>query len=295
MAAKLSPQEHDDNQKMMKPWRPWIPSIDDLWDAYEKLKTNFDDGIYKGTTATLLDVLAFVSTWHVWKLPLVHKWLLCIFSIVLLGLRKMEHFYMLGCQKIPTWLKTKIDVLKIPVLLHKAQDLLEDILEKLENLPSSTEVEDVRSWVPTVPSVSDLKSAYGRIKCNFADGTTFLDGFKSTFNDATSILGSWNFWRSSIGQFILGFSLTLAEEGVLGMVKLYQWVLSKSPSISDYMMQLAGFIHDLRDKMVPEQLENGQQLVAQESNDSQIFDEDHEKSRADQEEEDLASEQDEQE
>ena len=66
------------------------------------------------------------------------------FITVLLGLRKMEHFYMLGCQKIPTWLKTKIDVLKIPVLLHKAQDLLEDILEKLENLPSSTEVEDVR-------------------------------------------------------------------------------------------------------------------------------------------------------
>ena len=80
MAAQISePQELD--KKVIKPWRPWVPSIDDVWDAVEKVKANYANGFYRGTTSTILDFMVFVSTWQVWKLPFVHNWLLFIFSL----------------------------------------------------------------------------------------------------------------------------------------------------------------------------------------------------------------------
>ena len=116
MATAMSTREND-NQMMTRAWRPWIPSIDDLWDAYEKVKTNYTNGIFKGTTATLIDVLSFVSTWQVWRLPLIHKWLLCMVSIgnlraiflllnpALTGLLSCSS---LGCQKTRGFLHTRL-------------------------------------------------------------------------------------------------------------------------------------------------------------------------------------------
>jgi len=265
MATAMSTREND-NQMMTRAWRPWIPSIDDLWDAYEKVKTNYTNGIFKGTTATLIDVLSFVSTWQVWRLPFIHKWLLCMVSIVLLGVRKLEDFYIRGCQKLPPWLRSKIERLRISVHLHKAEDVLEHILEKLENLPSNStvEVDNIRSWIPAIPSSTDLKSASGRIKSNFTQGSIF-NGIKLTCNDTVSVLAAWNFWKSSIGQFLLGFSLTLVEEGVLAILKFYQWV-SIYLSVIVYLTRLADSIHNFRDQVAPAaQLDNGHAaLLAQE-------------------------------
>ena len=82
MAAEMTTRENDNQMFKTRDWqRPWIPSIDDLWDAYEKVKTNYTNGIFKGTTATIIDALSFVSTWQVWRVPFIHKWLLCMVSI----------------------------------------------------------------------------------------------------------------------------------------------------------------------------------------------------------------------
>jgi len=254
----MTTRENDNQMFKTRDWqRPWIPSIDDLWDAYEKVKTNYTNGIFKGTTATIIDALSFVSTWQVWRVPFINKWLLCMVSIVLLGTRKLEDVYIRGCQKLPPWLRGKLEHLKISVHLHKAEDVLEDILEKLENLPSTTnvEVDNIRSWIPAIPTSTDLKSASGRIKSNFTQGSVF-NGIKLTCNDTVSILAAWNFWSSSIGQYLLGFSLTLVEEGVLAILKFYQWI-SIYLSLVVYLTRLADFIHNFRQQVVPAKLDNG--------------------------------------
>ena len=204
-----------------------------------------------------------------------------------MGVRKLEDFYIRGCQKLPPWLRSKIERLRISVHLHKAEDVLEHILEKLENLPSNStvEVDNIRSWIPAIPSSTDLKSASGRIKSNFTQGSIF-NGIKLTCNDTVSVLAAWNFWKSSIGQFLLGFSLTLGklirnkytyqgnyllsisitvEEGVLAILKFYQWV-SIYLSVIVYLTRLADSIHNFRDQVAPAaQLDNGHAaLLAQE-------------------------------
>ena len=193
-----------------------------------------------------------------------------------MGTRKLEDVYIRGCQKLPPWLRGKLEHLKISVHLHKAEDVLEDILEKLENLPSTTnvEVDNIRSWIPAIPTSTDLKSASGRIKSNFTQGSVF-NGIKLTCNDTVSILAAWNFWSSSIGQYLLGFSLTLGklirnkiwvsilkgffitvEEGVLAILKFYQWI-SIYLSLVVYLTRLADFIHNFRQQVVPAKLDNG--------------------------------------
>ena len=51
---------------------------------------------------------------------------------------------------------------------------------------------------------------------------------------------------------------------MLAILNLYQWIVSKIPSFSDYTTRLAKSIHDLRDKMIPTRLENGHHMPAQE-------------------------------
>ena len=59
------------------------------------------------------------------------------------------------------------------------------------------------------PTTTDLKSAYVRVKHNFVQGRTVYEGVKRTFSDAISVVGAWTFWSSSVGQFLLGFVLTI--------------------------------------------------------------------------------------
>ena len=52
----------------------------------------------------------------------------------LLTVRKIEHFYLKITGALPTWLKNKVDLLRIAPFLRKVDNVLENILEKLEHL-----------------------------------------------------------------------------------------------------------------------------------------------------------------
>ena len=120
----------------------------------------------------------------------------------------------------PLWLKTKLDSLKIPVNLHKFQDTLEDLVEKLEHeigvvvaqvaqLPDR-EIDNPRSWIPTMPSLNDCGRAVQRIRANFA-----TQGFGSTLvnllRDAFNLIGSSKFWQSKYGKALVRLTLTLGK------------------------------------------------------------------------------------
>ena len=56
------------NQVALPTWEPWIPSVDDIWDAVQRVRSNFaDHGWARGGWQTLIDTFNFISTWRIWK------------------------------------------------------------------------------------------------------------------------------------------------------------------------------------------------------------------------------------
>merc|ERR1712080_707506 len=133
MAEVSQEPSQEPSQVVLPAWRPWIPSIDDCWDAYERIKANFSRGIIRGANQTIIDTVAFVSTWRIWKTPYVLRCLIFIISMGLICLRRLNNIFTRVYSNLPSWVRHRLDVLKIPIRLQKAQDVLEDTLEKLEN------------------------------------------------------------------------------------------------------------------------------------------------------------------
>ena len=52
----------------------WIPSIDDLWDTIQRLKANFNQGLFKGLEQTFSDILFWIASWQIWSVYNPRDW-----------------------------------------------------------------------------------------------------------------------------------------------------------------------------------------------------------------------------
>ena len=137
---------------------------------------------------------------------------------VLLCSRSLERAYMYMHSICPQRWRPKIDSYKIPVRLHKFQETLEDLVEKLEHeiglvvaqaaQEPDREIDYVRSWIPTMPSLNDCTRALQKVRANFS-GHGWFNALQESINDILSLLATWKFWQSKYGKALIRLTLTV--------------------------------------------------------------------------------------
>ena len=195
--------------------------------------------------------------------------------------------------RCPQRWRPKLDSYKIPVRLHKFQETLEDLVEKLEHEIGlivaqaaqypDREIDFARSWIPTMPSLDDCRRALQKVRANFT-GQGWFNALVQSFNDAVALLATWKFWQSKYGKALIRLTLTLgmsmdfspifscevyisyflAESTVRRIKICYDWTKTKIPSfdLDKKLNDLANYIHNLRDRLAPLNPDNGHALAA---------------------------------
>merc|ERR1711981_801560 len=104
-----------------------VPSMDDFWAVVQRLKANFNIGLFKGLEQTLSDVLFWISSWSIWNVYNVREWLQYLLGLVLATVR------------ISGSLQTKVENLKIGVKLGKLADFIQGQRDRLGKVPDQVD------------------------------------------------------------------------------------------------------------------------------------------------------------
>ena len=122
-------------------WIPTIPyTLDDLWALIEKLKANFSHGLFEGLEETLQDVILWVTSWQIWQNPSVQEWLQYFLELADNVAQKLESWWdwIYHHEKMPGFVQTRLDFLKIDVFLDNFRQVLSNQQEKLVDSTSAS-------------------------------------------------------------------------------------------------------------------------------------------------------------